>query len=1176
MQLRVARVLLVTLSLLSLLRSTSAWSTGSGTCNAAAESVTRQTGRHPLTPNLGFYLDLPVQYKAGAAFTVTIANSGKNASTINAFNGFLLYATDAGGQRVGKWDNVANVATTDMLNAVEAESLNGRYACYGADAATITHSTGGAKKIGTQLIFTPPDGTPQLTFHGLVEFSSGLYYTQLLNDIRVCPPDDNSCTKFDPSTLPNGPLPTFPTANASAFPFGLEEIDQTACGSFTPIPYAVVPPGFCASLYTVPGVVNRPRGIYITDNGDMLVVETGGSPTGVSLLRDLDGDGVIQKGEYTRIFNQAGLNHGLYVHAGFMYISSPNTVWRVPFNSSNPAVVLPASSAVIVVKGIPGGGHSTRTPLVSHDGRWLYVSIGSAGNLDNDDSRSRVVRYDLSRAIPSGGWQWNDYTGSNGAVQAFAKGLRNEVGLTLDLQGDVWGCMNADDNLNRPDLGGFAIHNDNPAERVDHLRESNMATGWYGYPYCWAADILAGHQNGELFGWGGDGKNWWQQDYTDDWCRANTVPASYALQAHTAPLGLLFYDGRGRYAFPGEYFNQIFLALHGSWNSDTPRGYKVTRIGTDPMGEALASTSRDFLAYRGPGAISNTWPHKPADVRVGPHGELFISSPDSSQILVVRYNNPERSPVTIPRVLGSGYNYTTIGGPTRAVADFTFDRRPANVSNPIFRWMEGERPHTGLAFFDGVGMFVNATRADNGAGVAAPNVTGGTSSYETWLQPASLPEAGRAVVVWELMQPAGGVPSPQDGWIRLLLSNGSLSFEHRSGDLQRTDALTLSPTGIRVGDWAHVVVVVNQSTAMPMVQLYASTADAGLLSISAPMATAIPVMARRSALIGRPYYASYVSPTVGHFHGYIDAFRIYSIAVSTAQVRLSYQLQSVERIEPALQLNLHQQPMESSEVKWTHMGPSSRYHPTASTFFPGWAAFNGSQYIDLLNPGNSVGNTWRDQLRTDAFSVEIWFRARSMQTGAFSILAAPPLLRIDHTAGQDPSSVTVRRSNGMYSLAFQGALSTSGWTQLVVVITSNFTMGWVNSSSGGGASNLVGPTMGAPTMATLGDGFDGEVAILRVFDTALTQQQAVALYNAQMAEQGRPLQSSGDEGQASAEANEEEEEAPLSFAGIVGVVVSLSVLITAAVVAYLWYTHRKAGLETGVPSTQLASRLLGQ
>ena len=150
-----------------------------------------------------------------------------------------------------------------------------------------------------------------------------------------------------------------------------------------------------------------------------------------------------------RIWNQTGLNHGLYVRDGWLYASSPSTMWRMRFNSSNPAV--PLTGAAVIVKNIPPPHHQSRTPLVSHDNRWLYVSVGSGSNVDPDDSRSRVIRYDITGAIPDGGFQWNAYNDSR--VQAYAPGLRNEVGLTLDFSGVLWGVMNADDELNRTDLG---------------------------------------------------------------------------------------------------------------------------------------------------------------------------------------------------------------------------------------------------------------------------------------------------------------------------------------------------------------------------------------------------------------------------------------------------------------------------------------------------------------------------------------------------------------------------------------------------------------------------------------------------------------------------------------------------------------------------------------------------
>jgi len=53
-----------------------------------------------------------------------------------------------------------------------------------------------------------------------------------------------------------------------------------------------------------------------------------------------------------------------------------------------------------------------------------------------------------------------------------------------------------------------------------------------------------------------------------------TVP-DVLIQAHSASLGLTFYNGR---AFPPEYRGDGFAAEHGSWNRSRRTGYKVIRI----------------------------------------------------------------------------------------------------------------------------------------------------------------------------------------------------------------------------------------------------------------------------------------------------------------------------------------------------------------------------------------------------------------------------------------------------------------------------------------------------------------------------------------------------------------------------------------------------------------------
>jgi glucose/arabinose dehydrogenase len=102
------------------------------------------------------------------------------------------------------------------------------------------------------------------------------------------------------------------------------------------------------------------------------------------------------------------------------------------------------------------------------------------------------------------------------------------------------------------------------------------------------------------------------------------------LQAHSAPLGMLFYEGD---QFPNEYRGDAFVAFHGSWNRATRTGYKVVRIPLDhgkPKG-----IYEDFLT----GFVTpegNVW-GRPVGLTVTKDGALLISEDGNNTIWRVSY-----------------------------------------------------------------------------------------------------------------------------------------------------------------------------------------------------------------------------------------------------------------------------------------------------------------------------------------------------------------------------------------------------------------------------------------------------------------------------------------------------------------------------------------------------------
>ncbi|MFW6039870.1 MAG: PQQ-dependent sugar dehydrogenase, partial [Gemmatimonadota bacterium] len=381
------------------------------------------------------------------------------------------------------------------------------------------------------------------------------------------------------------------------------------------VPHAAVARGHCAWVFAED--LSTPRGLTSvkTSEGrtEALVVERRESR--VTALWDDDGDRVAGEDERAVIAGANGLNHGVLVHDGWLYASSDTTVFRWKYT---PGEHDSLGEPTVVVRGLPPGGHSTRT--LAADDEWLYVQVGSGGNVDDDSSRSRIVRYRLEE-LDAGARTWKQ-------GKLFADGLRNEVGLDWGPKDRLWGVENGRDNLKRDDLGGD-IHADNPSEELNLFAEPGK---FYGYPYCWSEFRLPDDiGRGPGTEWA-DPKFMDDGTHTDEWCRdeSNVVPPELAMQAHSAPLDLLFWEGGD---LGGDYEGDAFVSFHGSWNRPTPTGYKVVRIpfdGTEPQGVG------PFLEHAGPEATEeDAWPHRPVGLAAGPNGELLVSSDRSDVVLAV-------------------------------------------------------------------------------------------------------------------------------------------------------------------------------------------------------------------------------------------------------------------------------------------------------------------------------------------------------------------------------------------------------------------------------------------------------------------------------------------------------------------------------------------------------------
>jgi len=125
------------------------------------------------------------------------------------------------------------------------------------------------------------------------------------------------------------------------------------------------------------------RGIVLVNggrDGALVIDATAGS---LLWMNDTDGSGRVDEdatpAEFAVVLTQSGLNHGLALTAAqtTLLASSASAVYRWPFDPSNPAAPITAAAEVLV-RGIPTGGHNTRTiTLDPNDENMLYVSVGS-------------------------------------------------------------------------------------------------------------------------------------------------------------------------------------------------------------------------------------------------------------------------------------------------------------------------------------------------------------------------------------------------------------------------------------------------------------------------------------------------------------------------------------------------------------------------------------------------------------------------------------------------------------------------------------------------------------------------------------------------------------------------------------------------------------------------------
>ena len=335
-----------------------------------------------------------------------------------------------------------------------------------------------------------------------------------------------------------------------------------------------LPPGFSINIYA--DNVPNARSMALSSNNILFV----GTMKSGNVYAVIDKDNDFVADEVITIAHGLNMPNGVAIQDGDLYVAEIHRI--IKFTDIEKRLHNPGKPEIVFGDLPKKKWHGWKFIKFGPDGK-LYVPIGSPCNVCEPANNlfGTITRMN------------ND----GSSFEIYAKGVRNSVGFDWHPgTRELWFTDNGRDLL------GDNI----PPDELNHAPVAGLH---FGFPYLHGSNVI-------------------DPEFGKKNINYTITKPSQELGPHVASLGMQFYTGK---MFPGEYYNQIFIAEHGSWNRSEPIGYRISVVRLEDSKP---------ISYE---VFAQGWLQKhrvlgrPVDLEIMQDGSLLVSDDHSGKIYRIAY-----------------------------------------------------------------------------------------------------------------------------------------------------------------------------------------------------------------------------------------------------------------------------------------------------------------------------------------------------------------------------------------------------------------------------------------------------------------------------------------------------------------------------------------------------------